>query len=548
MPRALLVLCCAAVCSTAVPAAAGAGPPPYRPPVDAPVLDPFRPPATRYGPGNRGIEYATTPGTPVHAVADGQVTFAGSVGGTRHVTVLHADGVRTTYSFLDAVEVVVGQRVHQGQRVGTTATSLHLGARRGDAYFDPASLFAPGTPRVRLVPFDDPPGGGAGGERSAISQLIGGIGGLLDGLEGSADAVGGWLRDGHGQLLATTAHYAQRVTYLPAMVDASLTTWRAWQRARRASTRPCTPASTPVPPPAGRRVALLVAGLGSDSRSSTIDQVRTEALGYDPADVVRFSYSGGRVPDPTDAFSSVPATVYDAPATQADLRATATRLADLVEALVSAAPAVPIDLLAHSQGGVVVRLALIELERRHGTEWLAAVGLVATFGTPHGGADLATAIHALSSTPSGTVALNAFTRATDQELDHEGASVAQLSETSEVVADLARHPVPDVVDAVSIAARGDVIVPVPRSEALGMDEVIVPLAGLAAHSDLPGSAEATRAIGLALAGLPPGCQSFREALTDQAVGEGISLVEDMAGALTLLAATRADVRPVRAGR
>lgn len=439
--------------------------------------------------------------------------------------------------------MVVGQRVHQGERVGTTAAALHLGARRGDAYFDPASLFAPATPRVRLVPFDDPPGGGAGAERSAISQLIGGIGGLLDGLEGSAGGVGGWLRDGQGQLLATTAHYASRVAHLPAMVDASVTAWRAWQRARRAATRPCTPDSTTVTPPSARRVALLVAGLGSDSRSSTIDQVRTEALGYAGADVVRFSYAGGRVPDPTDAFSSVPATVYDAPATQVDLRATATRLAELVEALVSEAPGVPIDLLAHSQGGVVVRLALIELERRHGTEWLAAVGLVATFGTPHGGADLATAIHALSSTRAGTTALDVVTRATDQELDHDGASVAQLSETSELVADLARHPVPEVVEAVSIAARGDVIVPVPRSEAPGMDEVIVPLVGRTAHGDLPGSAEATRAVGLALAGLPPGCQSFRDALTDQAVGEGISLVEDTAGALTLMAATRADVRP-----
>ncbi len=542
MPRTLLVLCCAAVCSAAVPAVAAAGPPPYRPPVDAPVLDPFRPPASRYGPGNRGIEYATAPGTSVHAVADGRVTFAGSVGGTRHVTVLHADGVRTTYSFLDVVEVVVGQRVHQGQRVGTTAAGLHLGARRGDAYFDPASLFAPDPPRVRLVPFDDPPGDGADAERSAISQLIGGIGGLLDGLEGSAGAVGGWLRDDQGQLLATAAHYANRVGHLPALVDASLTTWRAWQRARRASTRPCTPDSIAVPPPSDRRVAVLVAGLGSDSGRSTIDQVRTQALGYAGADVVRFSYAGGRVPDPTDAFSSVPVTVYDAPATQTDLRATATRLADLVEALVSAAPGVPIDLLAHSQGGVVLRLALIELERRHGTAWLAAVGLVATFGTPHGGADLATAIHALSSTRSGTTALDVLTRATDQELDHDGASTAQLSETSAVVADLARHPVPEVVDAVSIAARGDVIVPVPRSEAAGMDEVIVPLVGRAAHSDLPGSAEATRAIGLALAGLPPGCQSFRDALTDQAVGEGISLAEDMAGALSFLAATRVDVR------
>ena len=52
---------------TAAPAAATTittGPPPsvgYAPPVDAPVTDPFRPPTSPYGPGNRGVEYASVP-------------------------------------------------------------------------------------------------------------------------------------------------------------------------------------------------------------------------------------------------------------------------------------------------------------------------------------------------------------------------------------------------------------------------------------------------------------------------------------------------------
>jgi len=533
MPRTLLVLCCAALSSgsLAVPAAA-ADPPGYHPPVDAPVLDPFRPPATAYGPGNRGLEYDTEPGTPVRAIADGEVTFAGLVAGTRHVTVLHPDGVRSTYSFLATVAVVVGQRVGQGDGVGTTAGTLHLGVRRGDAYFDPASLFATVPVQVRLVPFDEPPGRGVGGERSAISQLVGGLGDVVD---GTAGAVGTWLR-GEGQQLAAMAHYAGRFTYPAGALDASITMLQVWQRARRASTRPCTAAGVSAPSPVGRRVALLVAGLGSHSRSSTIDHVRTDSLGYEAADVVRFSYAGGRVPDPSDAFPDIPAIAYAAADTQTDLRVTAARLADLVEAVLARAPGVPVDLIAHSQGGVVVRLGLIELERRHGTEWLARLGLVATLGSPHGGADLATAIHAVSSTGGGDAALDLVRIVADQELDHDGPSVAQLSEISDVAEELAEHPVPQVVDAVSIAARGDVIVPVPRTVAAGMDEVVVPISGPSAHSDLPGSAEATRALGLALAGQPPACQSLREALTDQAIGEGISLLEDLAGAVALSAA------------
>lgn len=544
MPRALLVLCCTAVCSTslAVPVAAAPDPPAYVPPVDAGVLDPFRPPATRFGAGNRGLEYATDAGEPVHAAAHGKVVFAGSVAGSLHVTVRHDDGVRTTYSFLARIDVVVGQQVRQGDVVGVTAGALHFGARRGDHYFDPASLFGSQAPRVHLVPFDEPPGVGPAGERSAVSQLIGGVGGLLEDAGGAVGATAAWLRDGGGQLLRTMDHYGRRFTFPGFFLDAMLTTWQAWDRARRASGRPCSAADVHPAPSGERRIAVLVAGLGSNSRGSTVDQIHTDALGYAAPDVVRFSYPGGRVPDDTDGFASIPARTYDAPATQTDLRATGARLADLVEAVAAEAPGVPIDLYGHSQGGVVTRLALIELERRHGVEWLRRLGLVATLGTPHGGADLATAIHALSSTDAGEAGLDAFSAATAQELDHDATSAAQLGETSDLVAELAAHPVPDMVDAVSIAARGDVIVPVPRSVAPGMEEVVLPLTGLSAHSDLPGAPAATRELALALGGLPPGCQSFRAALLDQGMGEGISLLEDMAGAVGFLAAARADVR------
>src|SRR5213083_2919534 len=60
----------------------------YVPPVDAPLVDLFRPPATPYGPGNRGIDYGTTPGQPVTAAADGEVVFAGRVGTGLHVVLL----------------------------------------------------------------------------------------------------------------------------------------------------------------------------------------------------------------------------------------------------------------------------------------------------------------------------------------------------------------------------------------------------------------------------------------------------------------------------
>lgn len=539
MPRRALACLVGAAVLTVVlvaPAAADDGPVGYLPPVDAPVVDPFRPPATPFGPGNRGLVYGTEPGTVVRAAAAGVVTFAGSVAGSRHVTVQHADGLRTSYSFLDAVVVVVGQRVAQGESVGTTVGRLHLGARSGDAYLDPASLFGAGLPQVHLVPFELPLGTGEPGERSAIRQLIGGVAGIAGDLAGAAadkvlagtGATVDWLRSEGPQLLRTAGHYAERSMPGIAQVHLGLSFLDAYARARSASSRECTAAGVAVAPPEGRRVALLVGGLGSTSERAAVDDVDTEALGYDAGDVLRYSYAGGRTPDPTDHFDHLDTSSYEKADTQRDLRAAGADLADLVEDVAAGFP-LPIDLYAHSQGGVVVRLALIELEARHGRAWLERLGLVATLATPHGGADLATAAHGIGSTGLGSTVFDAAGVA--MGLDDDAPSAAQLAESSDVVAELAATPIPESVHAVSIAARGDVVVPVPRAAARGAEEVVVPLTGLSAHDELPGSDAATRELTLALAGRPPGCQSFASAFGDQLAGQGISWLEDSIGAV-----------------
>jgi murein DD-endopeptidase MepM/ murein hydrolase activator NlpD len=131
----------------------------YRPPVDAPVADRFRPPPTAYGAGNRGLEYFTNPGEPIRAAAGGQVSFAGRVGASLHVSVVHPDGLRTTYSYLRSIRVQRGERVEAGHVLGEAGERFHLGARVGSAYLDPEVLFADALRRggrARLVPDEDP--------------------------------------------------------------------------------------------------------------------------------------------------------------------------------------------------------------------------------------------------------------------------------------------------------------------------------------------------------------------------------------------------------
>lgn len=128
----------------------------FRPPVDAPVTDPFRAPSDRYGPGNRGVEYDTEPGQVVRAAAAGTVSFAGAVAGSLHVTLDHGGGVVSSYSFLLRVSVRVGARVDQGQVVGVAGEMLHFGVRVDSSYVDPGAFIGVRRVRVRLVPLRSP--------------------------------------------------------------------------------------------------------------------------------------------------------------------------------------------------------------------------------------------------------------------------------------------------------------------------------------------------------------------------------------------------------
>ena len=108
LPRRLVRASRAAALAVVVVGAAGASPVAgaggacFPPPVEATVAVAYREPACRYCAGHRGIDFDSRPGDSVRAVAAGEVTFAGSVAGTRYVVVAQADGLRATYGGVTA--------------------------------------------------------------------------------------------------------------------------------------------------------------------------------------------------------------------------------------------------------------------------------------------------------------------------------------------------------------------------------------------------------------------------------------------------------------
>jgi hypothetical protein len=154
-------------------------------PLWGPVLRGFEPPPTPFSSGHRGIDIGADFGTPVRGVAEGTVTFAGSVAGSLFVTIDHGDGYRSTSSFVSQIFVRKGQVVSAGQVIALSgrghpeidAPQLHFGVRLNGAYVDPIPLLQPRSvvDLIHLAPLDEPPAPGpaAALPRTSVGEPLG---------------------------------------------------------------------------------------------------------------------------------------------------------------------------------------------------------------------------------------------------------------------------------------------------------------------------------------------------------------------------------------
>lgn len=98
---------------------------------------------------HNGVDFAAPRGTPIRAADDGIVEFAGTRPGYGKVVyIAHLGGHRTTiYAHLHRIEVRAGQRIGQGDVIGTvgstglaTGPHLHFEVREDGLAIDPMSL------------------------------------------------------------------------------------------------------------------------------------------------------------------------------------------------------------------------------------------------------------------------------------------------------------------------------------------------------------------------------------------------------------------------
>jgi murein DD-endopeptidase MepM/ murein hydrolase activator NlpD len=95
-----------------------------------------------------GIDFAARYGSPIYAVTDGVVAYAGRHGGHgNYVRIEHGGGLATGYAHMSRIAAIPGQRVRRGQVIGyvgstglSTGPHLHYELYRNGVTVNPLSV------------------------------------------------------------------------------------------------------------------------------------------------------------------------------------------------------------------------------------------------------------------------------------------------------------------------------------------------------------------------------------------------------------------------
>jgi hypothetical protein len=197
-------------------------------------------------------------------------------------------------------------------------------------------------------------------------------------------------------------------------------------------------------------------------------------------------------------------------------------------------PGREVDLIAHSQGGVVVDWFLTHLYDS-ADPTLPPLGNVVTLSSPHQGAPLATTSRKMSHSLVGGLVLDGVDAIVDVP-PADSAAVHDLAENSPLMRHLWEHGVPDHVDFTTNGAPEDVVVPANRISVPGATETVQPVDDLNQHSAILRDPHALRAVRAALEHRAPPCVTVGTALrsaiapvvisrTETSVGDALSGVE-----------------------
>lgn len=267
-------------------------------------------------------------------------------------------------------------------------------------------------------------------------------------------------------------------------------------------------------------VVVLVGGFGSSLQAGGLPfEIDLGSAGILQRNALAFSYSGF-IPA---SGSGLPVPVDYRPVdTWRGIEVASRLLIQFLAEVRRRFPRRQVAIVAHSQGGVVARKALVDSGGNLTPPPLA--DRLVTIGSPHQGSRIANRIAALKDTHLGADAVAAVSSAT--AMGGTSQSLKDLAYGSEVMRNLGSR-LPPGIPVTSIAASEDLVVPATQSWLRGADNVLISTQrpGMSAHSGQLRDARTMRALKLALNGDVP-CQSLEQwaasdkksELIDEAIG------------------------------
>jgi hypothetical protein len=440
-----------------------------------------------------------------------------------------------------------------GGGTGDHAGVLHFGLRVGDRYVDPMALFSPTdlTRLIRLVPADEPEQSGFDPptveSRSLAESLhlpqgvleVGAthdssspfdvIGDAWDDVDRAARSLSAPVR-GPLEMLGRGAGWLWRSSLAaPIVADATAMSQRlvAWLASRASCT---TDTKQPASGGGSGHLAMTVAGIDSatNPKTGTALALDTKRLGYRTGEVHSFSYSPTGGP-------------YTREQTWSNLRVAAHQLGGQLRALQRAVPGREVDLIAHSQGGVVVAFFLAHVYDATNPSY-PPLGSVVTLSSPLQGAPAATAVHRVRTTASGRAVLDGVDQVARGAIPPtSGTSTRQLAEGSSFIRGLHRDQLPEQIDLTTISGVDDVIVPADHTGIAGSRSVTVDPSGISDHTSIIRDPAALDAARLALEDRPLPCVGIGTGIRGAIEPVLISRAEHTAGAVGAAVGRGADV-------
>lgn len=292
------------------------------------------------------------------------------------------------------------------------------------------------------------------------------------------------------------------------------------------------------PPPPNENIVVAVAGIGSSTKetgstitaNATIYQMDFRTLGYSEDQVYYFSYKG--LDDRGGGGPYGLHAPYPKQDTYQSIRDAAEQLDAQIRAIHAMYPDKRIDIVAHSQGGLVAQYYVTEIFRKGVLESLELDHLV-TIASPHGGADAAQIHQRLSDNDVGREVI----RLLDAVAGRTGLpppsapSAREMAVDSDFIVRLNETWDPSRVKTTTVAATFDVVVTAPRTRLPGAANYTADMPSgslfFPTHHGSVISANSTREIVYnALADTPSQCTALRNAFADYGAGRLISEVEE----------------------